>query len=447
MLPLLIIKDIDINNDLFSRIGSFEKIFVENSPNEIIKVARNYEKVIITWNSTTIIDLSLIESLLKQNSEISFIANLPDYMEFEIWNSEFLIESLKRHNKTSKPLRYILPSIELDESIYYTDIIEKDIRLYRFELSPLSHKGIELSKKILSKINISQNVPQQIESIIKNNPEYLVEIPTFYYIEISSEKINTLYTPSWEEKIDEINVSNFEKILSKIIEYSKTLGIMIGIFNEPLYHTQIDEILKVLGEYKNKQVTFIINTSLPTLPESLVKLLTETKDLKGFRGYPFLNIFIDLPSTTKENYEKLKSLDFSLVMENLKKLISVDPKRVFIKFVRNKYNDEELRDFYNNLKQYQIIIQRPQNKEITSVDTILPTRIPCYKLQTSLAILPNGDTLICINDINKKHNLGNILSKDVKEICLNKTRKIKEHFSNNFLDICENCIIWDQFDL
>ncbi|MGB9621509.1 MAG: hypothetical protein ACPL4C_03610, partial [Brevinematia bacterium] len=252
-MKLVVINDIDFENKSLEKI-SIDKIFVENDYQSLIEAIKNEEKVIITWNSSTLIDTSLIQNLVpkSENYEIMFIANLPDYMEFEIWDSKFLIEKLEKYKTIRKPLRSILESIELDESIFYTDLIEEDIRLFRWELSPSSFKGRKTLEKIYEKLP-KDNIIKLLKSTFSDSPKLITEIPTFYAIEISSSYIENTYTPRWKLNLEDITSYKFESIIDKIIPYSKTLGIMIGIFNEPMLNPEFENILEVIKKYKNKE--------------------------------------------------------------------------------------------------------------------------------------------------------------------------------------------------
>ncbi|MGC8965011.1 MAG: SPASM domain-containing protein [Brevinematia bacterium] len=446
-MKLVVINDIDFENKSLEKI-SIDKIFVENDYQSLIEAIKNEEKVIITWNSSTLIDTSLIQNLVpkSENYEIMFIANLPDYMEFEIWDSKFLIEKLEKYKTTRKPLRSILESIELDESIFYTDLIEEDIRLFRWELSPSSFKGRKTLEKIYEKLP-KDNIIKLLKSTFSDSPKLITEIPTFYAIEISSSYIENTYTPRWKLNLEDITSYKFESIIDKIITYSKTLGIMIGIFNEPMLNPEFENILEVIKKYKNKEVSFIINTSLPYLPQKLKDVLQETKGLKGFKDYPLLSIFVDIPNHKKEKFESIKKIEFEKVISNLKNLLNIDKERVFIKFVRNILNDEDLPEFYETFKEYKIVISRSQIIDQNPIDTILLTRIPCYKLQSSIVILPNGEIPLCINDLKLENKLGNIFEDDLEEISTKKSKYYKEQLQGNFNGICSNCIVWDLFDL
>ncbi|MEN2998956.1 MAG: SPASM domain-containing protein, partial [Brevinematia bacterium] len=440
--------DVEYENNLFGRIPN-PKIFIGNSPEELVEAVESVkdEKVVITWNSTTVLDLSLLEALYRKRGEVIFIANLPEYMEFEVWDTDFLLEVLKNHQKLSKPIRSVLSSTELDEAVYFTDVLEKDIRLYRWEISPFSYKGEKLAKTLSEKIDFTGGVVEQIENILRASPELLTEIPTFYCIEISSERIESVYNSTWELSLTDMALEKFREVISRIVSYSKTAGIMIGIFNEPLFNKNIGEILRVIDEYRGYRLSFILNTSLTLLPEELVELFSKTKEVRGFRDTPFFSIFVDIPSNQKNEFEKLKRANFEDVISNLRKLLDIDPSRVFIKFVRSIYNDDSLPSFYNEFKGYNILIQRCQMKGLNPVDTVLPYRIPCYKIQTTLVILPDGTSTLCVNDTKLERVIGNVFSENLDTICSSKAKTLREHFCGKFLGICKNCVVWDQFDL
>ncbi|MCS7298557.1 MAG: SPASM domain-containing protein [Spirochaetia bacterium] len=446
MLPLVVIKDTDYQNHLFDKLP-YQKIFVEPNYESLKASLKDLDRVVVTWNSSAFLDVSIIDRLSKERGEILFIANLPEYMEFEVWDTKLLTEVLEKYKKIDKPLRNILSSTELDESLYFVDILDRDIRMYRWDFDLRTYKGREMFERVVDEIDFSSNVVEQLVSLISSKPFIITEIPSFYYIEISNVKVNTKYTPSWGKEVENITEESFRKIINKVVDYSKTLGVMLGAFNEPIYNPRFNQIIKEILNYKKSEISFILSTSLPELPDTLKEIYSETRDTKGFKGYPFFSIFVDIPSNRKEGFETLKELDYDKVMSNLNELLKIDPTRLYVKFVRSKYNDDILPSFHKEYKNLNLIIQRPQIEEIVAVNTILPYRLPCYKLHTTLVILPNGDVALCLNDTRLDNIIGNVLNEDVKDIANRKADVLKKHFINDFSGICGRCVIWDQFDL
>ncbi|MCX8029842.1 MAG: SPASM domain-containing protein [Brevinematales bacterium] len=445
MMKFVVIKDVEYSNPLFDRIP-FDKVFVSPDYRDLLESLDENRKVVITWNSSTLIDLSLVERLYSEDAEISFISNLPSYMEFEVWDTEFLRKVLNKYQRVSKPLRDVMLPIELDESIYYTDVLEDDIRLFRWYLDPKSFKGQELSKKVLEFVDLKSNVVSQLRDFVNGNPSLLVEIPSFYYVEVSSSGVDSEYLPRWVNSYKDMSPDEFSYIVSKILDYSKTFGMCIGIFNEPLYGKYIDGILSKILEYKGKKVTFIFTTSLGVSNEILKEVYRETIGVVGFES-SFFNVFVDIPTHVKENYLRIKKIDYEKVLKNLKELYDIDPSRIYLRFVRYTSNDKDLPSFYEYFKDYNKIIQKPQIRDLVSVDTILPTRIPCYKLSTTLVVLPNGDVPLCINDASISVLLGNMFKDSIDSIALAKSKIISEHMNGKFFGVCKDCVIWDQFDL
>lgn len=446
MLPLVVIKDTNYQNRLFDKLP-YQKIFVEPNYESLIESLKSLDRVVITWNSSAFLDISIVDRLSREKGEILFVANLPEYMEFEVWDAKFLTEVLEKYRRIDKPLRNILPSTELDESLYFVDVLENDIRMYRWDFDFRTYKGKQMFERIVDEIDFSSSVVKQLVKVISSRPSILTEIPSFYYIEISGVQVKTKYTPSWSKEFGNITEENFKKILKKIVDYSKTLGVMLGAFNEPIYSPNFSQILKEILNYKESEISFILNTSLPELTDTLKEIYLETKNLKGYKGYPFFSIFADIPSNKKEHFETLKELNYDKVVSNLNELLKIDPTRVYVRFVRNKYNDNILPSFHKEYKNLNLMIQRPQIEEVVAVNTILPYRLPCYKLQTTLVILPNGDVALCLNDTKLDNVIGNILKEDIKDITDRKAEVLKRHFKNDFSGICERCVIWDQFDL
>lgn len=112
--------------------------------------------------------------------------------------------------------------------------------------NPYSYKAEKLLEKVIPSIDTSNSITDQLQIIFRQNPEYLTEIPTFYYLEISSEYIESKYLPKWNTQPHSMTKEEFINTINIIKDYSKTFGVMLGLFNEPLLNKHIEEILHTI---------------------------------------------------------------------------------------------------------------------------------------------------------------------------------------------------------
>lgn len=440
---VVVIEDIDFKNNHFRNCSNV--LSSEFSAEGLLKVLESLkgkeESVVITWASTSFLDFSLIKKLNSApNYDVMFIPNLPDYMEFEIWNVSFLIEKLKTLSTIKKPLRNSMTPLELDESLFFVDIYQPDIRLYRFDLSPDSLKGKMVLEELYKHIDFSKEIPPQILDIIKTKPEIVIGIPTFYMLEVSNKKVgDEPIKRSWNFEFDNLSFKNFKEIFNKLRSTSSEFSVALGVYNEPLFNDDIFKILEFVNSDGLDGVTFIVSTSLPYLDDKLIKFYEDSKGKKGYKSYSRFYIFANLP--------KLNSNRFNNVINIVDKFKNIDNERIFVRFVRDKESVRYLPEFYERMRGYNVIISRTFDKELIDADNLLPTRVPCYKLQTSLVILPNGDVPLCLNDLGLVNKLGNVFVDDVSNVVLGKAKYYKSHFFGNYEGVCSNCTLWDQYDL
>jgi spiro-SPASM protein len=439
----IVVEDTDFKNNHFR---NWDNVFSsEPSVQGLTRVLESLEgrekKVVITWASTSFLDYNLVDRLASRGEyDIMFIPNLPDYMEFEIWDISFLLEKLRTFPSVKKPLRNSMSSLELDESLFFVDIYQPDIRLYRFDLVPNAYKSKKVVEYLYGCIDFSKELAPQILEVLKNNPEILTKIPTFYMFEVSNKILeDTQLNRSWNVSFGNLSSDVFFKVFEKVRELSREFVCVFGVYNEPLFADEIRKIFDFITSQNLEGITFILSTSLPQVDDFLLDFYKKTMSISGYRGYDKFYIYVNLP--------KLGSNRFNEVITNAGKLREIDPKRVYIRFVRDKESVKYLPKFYSDMKEYNVVISRTFDIKLMDADTVFPVRVPCYKLQTSLVVLPNGDVPLCLNDLSLSNKLGNVLDDDIAEIALRKAKYYKHHFLGNYEGTCKDCIIWDQYDL
>ncbi len=441
---IVVIEDTDFKNNHFR---SWDNVFSsEPSTQGLIEVLESLkgkeEKIVVTWASTSFLDYNLIDMLTSKSKyyDIMFIPNLPDYMEFEVWDVSFLLEKLKTFSYLKKPLRNSMGSLELDESLFFVDVYQPDMRLYRFDLVPNTYKSRKVVEYLYSCIDFSKELAPQILEVLKSNPEVLMEIPTFYMFEVSNKRVeDTQLSRSWSVSFDSASFEVFSKVFGKVKELSKEFVFVLGVYNEPLFVDWVGEIFDFVTSHELGKITFVLSTSLPYVDDFLLDAYGRAKGMLGYRGYDRFYVVVNLP--------KVGSDRFSEVIANVDRLRKIDPTRVYIKFVRDRESVKHLPDFYSAMKEYNVIISRTFDRELMDADTVFPIRVPCYKLQTSLIILPNGDVPLCLNDLVLDDKLGNVFNEDISKIALRKADYYKTHFFGDYDGICRDCVIWDQYDL
>jgi len=182
-------------------------------------------------------------------------------------------------------------------------------------------------------------------------------------------------------------------------------------------------------------------------------------------------LVFSLDAITKETYEKIrKGLNFDVVINNINKVLKTSySSRVFVKFVVQKDNYHEVKNFKNYWKERGVgvllsnLSNRTGDLEDYNDQVLLTQKIGgledikkklikhvvknCKDLLLNFNILTNGNVILCCNDYSKKIVLGNVNENSVKEIWKSKKynnirRKILSGNSKD-ISVCNNCSIWN----
>lgn len=267
------------------------------------------------------------------------------------------------------------------------------------------------------------------------------------YIEITNIcNLKCKFCPETARQKQYMKVADFENIIQKI--YKHTNLVCLHVKGEPLLHSKLGELLKILEKYNLK-------TNITTNGTLIKKNLEVLKSSKAVRQINF-----SIHSITQNqnlNKEYLQNI-FESVEELSNTIISYRLWNI-AEFTKNEINREiikELEKYYNiqnpteKLKQNEFLKLR--NNIFINQDTEF--RWPningekiieygrCLALKDQMAILVDGTVVPCCLDNNGDIQLGNILEENLEDI-LNKdyTQTIKSNFENNIItcDLCKTC--------
>lgn len=282
------------------------------------------------------------------------------------------------------------------------------------------------------------------------------------YIEISNIcNLKCSFCPTTKRKLNSITLENFSYILDQIKPHSKY--IYLHVKGEPLFHQQLESILKIANEKDffvnittngtliNKQENTLLNNPPRQINFSLhsfdgdldsidnnnyllnilnfvVKLLEKNKTYISLRLWNF-NPLNSTSIKQKGNrlilsaIEKKLNLDFSLA-ENLIPGKGVKIKEKLYLNSDTEFKWPEINDSYHEENGF------------------------CYGLRNQIAILVDGTVVPCCLDGEGVINLGNIFSTPFKDIVNSpRAKAIYNGFSNNKAveELCIKCQFKEKF--
>ena len=267
------------------------------------------------------------------------------------------------------------------------------------------------------------------------------------YIEITNIcNLKCKFCPETTRTKQFMSVENFEEVIRKIAKFTKL--VCLHVKGEPLLHSNLEELLKILEKYNLK-------TNITTNGTLLKDKLDIIKNSKSVR-----QINISLHSSTQnklfgkqylkdifESVEKQENIIISYRLWNLKTIKENDINCEIIQEISDYYNIENLREKLtrNEFLKIRDNIFINQDTEFTwpnIENELIIENGRCLALKEQIGILVDGTVVPCCLDNNGDIPLGNILEETMEDILnKNKTNEIKRNFENQIItcNLCKTC--------
>ena len=253
------------------------------------------------------------------------------------------------------------------------------------------------------------------------------------YIEITNIcNLNCSFCSKDNRVKESISVSNFEKILKKINDY--TDYIYLHVKGEPLLHKDLDKLLDLAYKY-NKKVNITTNGTL----------LKEKEDILNHKAIRQINISLH---NEKNNLE-----DIFNVIGNKDKIIvlrywTFKESTTTVDKVLKHYNiSTNTVDKHIRLKN-NIFLDKGEEFIWPSLDNdYYNEKGFCYALKDQLAILVDGTVVPCCLDSEGIINLGDIYKDNMDSIINSKRyQDMKKGFQNRICteELCKKCSFKDR---
>ncbi|PIS09486.1 hypothetical protein COT75_01295 [Candidatus Beckwithbacteria bacterium CG10_big_fil_rev_8_21_14_0_10_34_10] len=257
----------------------------------------------------------------------------------------------------------------------------------------------------------------------------------------------------------------FQKIVAQLAKDFPTLrNISIMLQNEPLLDKNIYEKIlftaKKRDQFKRK-FTISTTTNGVCLTKKLLLLLEKS-------GLDILNI--SLTPTNNKNKNLSPGINFSKIVEKIKKLPKLKKLKVCLRMVITNQNFDDIIFFVNSktIKKLQAknnlkielsaltnragTLKNYSNLNLKFSNLVSPINLKnkvCFEPFHKISILFNGDVLICCHDWKRENILGNVKNQTIKIIWNNSKFKLvrKLLLNNNYLMLipCKKCSIAKYF--
>lgn len=267
------------------------------------------------------------------------------------------------------------------------------------------------------------------------------------YIEITNIcNLKCKFCPETSRKKEIMSVEKFEHIIKQIHKYTKL--ICLHVKGEPLIHSDLESILKILEKYSLKANI----TTNGTLIKEKMEIIKKSKAVRqiNFSIHSIMqneNLSDQYLQNIFESVEELNNIIISYRLWNLKDIKENEINSKVIREIENYYNIENLKQqlMENSFIKLKENIFINQDIEFTWPDVnnkVIIEKGRCLALKEQIAILVDGTVVPCCLDNNGDIPLGNIYEQTIEKILENPTSTtIKKNFENSIITckLCKTC--------
>jgi MoaA/NifB/PqqE/SkfB family radical SAM enzyme len=324
-----------------------------------------------------------------------------------------------------------------------TSILDKAYNFVVFNYSTKKLAVWLLSQKVIVQNPVYVYFYRRIQSV---QMEKHARLPRRVCIENTNLcSANCTFCPhsSMKRKKGVMDFELFKKIIGMCLKFDINFVSIHG-FGEPLMDGEFFKKVKYAKDKGIKRVT--TNTNAGFLNES-------SRDALLKSGLD--EIFISFDSATRDSYEKIRpGLDFDLVEDNIKQLISVRNKAgkakplIFLSFIECKYNTGEVKDYIKKWRYWvDGISVTPMriwpNYGDRSQQRIEVLKDPCRLIWTDIKICWDGRVALCCNDYEAEIIIGDLREDEMdrvwQDIPISKIRELHRNMKFDKIELCRDC--------
>lgn len=415
-------------------------------------VSRAYDYVVVSYNDSPFYcekeNKRLLDNILKYRADYGFSDNHPKGVVFEILKTEALpvLHNMKNNYALSVERDIFQKIIEKDVNMFDLENLyaKTSLRTHRLSFFQDDEQEKEITLKILNALHEKKftfNRSFHFEDLAKfilEHRDLLKTKPKYFEIEIVRyAKENSILSPyKKKDALSPMTFSNFKIIVSKIKSLTASPIIAINGVEEPSENKDLITMLKYLVDQK---ISCILETSLEGFSDEDIEILISLDDR-------LFTLILLIDATDEETYQKIRKNSISLEsILNRAGTLLLRKKQTYVQATKMDLNFEQLNNFYTYFKKYteKIIIQKYNpylgflpERRFNVMRPLEP--IDCWHLKRDFYIHPNGDVVLCKQDVHAKNKLGNLINDEIQDVFERSLEKYSEYLEGK-LPFCKKC--------
>jgi len=325
-----------------------------------------------------------------------------------------------------------------------TELAPVDLRLLRAELFTDTRRNRLLVEAVLE---AGGRDAASVCSVLQQRGELLRTLPAFFNVQIVEGCPQLCsYCPyprfgiARAGKQGEMPLESFESILEQVKEYCEDAVISVSLWGEPALHSRFAEVaLAVL----RRGLRLVVETSGLGWEEGVFETV-----LRGAPGGPLSPVdwIVSLDAAGEATYARLRGEGFAAATRTAETLHRLFPGKAYVQAVRMRDNEEEMEAFYRHWKKAtgRLIVQKYDHfcgflpdRRVTDLSPL--KRFPCWHLKRDLAVLLDGTVLMCREDLQRRHALGNIFPDGLQAVWTAGAALHGQHLREDYPELCRGC--------
>ncbi len=442
----------------FSQTGNYKIVHPAGSDMKdlvtvFIEETGESENIFYFFGDTPLLDLSITERMFKNH--LQYFATYtfadgypfglaPEILQKSVFNQ---LKTLSEKNKIKIDRQSIFELIQKDINSYdiETEISSIDQRMLRVSLSADTKRNFNQLSRIIEQLQVDGKTGEEaLVNILENNQELLRTEPSFINVQITGGCPQACsYCPyptiggDVVNRTDEMTMTQWKMILSKVKSFSDDAVFSISMWGEPSLHSNIFGIVEEL--LKIEKFTLIIETSGVGWDQDILKSIAEISNGR-------IEWILSLDAQNPDSYKELRGEGWEEANKTAVFLHELFNDNLYIQSVRMKNQEEYLENFYRSWKEkgFNVIIQKHDHfcgvlPDLRVTDLSPVKRFPCWHLKRDLNILIDGTVPMCREDLKGKFILGNIFTDEPNLIWKNGRTHYFDHLSGSYPQICREC--------
>jgi len=477
-------------NTIISRIRS-EKWTRKQVLEAISQVQRDYDIIYFAWADCPFLDpvlaAAMAERHVKYAAEYSYADGYPYGFAPELLSPGTPGILYKIDNDENSPVErdMLFQVIQKDINAFdiETEISPVDLRQHRLCLAADSRRNLLLINRWLNAGILCGHKNEFVSAdnaadLIKNKPDILRTLPSFYNIQICESCPQTCSYCPWPKirgdiprikNLPYMDPQKFSGLLDKIVKFSSDAVISFSLWGEPSLHPQKMQLINMVLE--RPELSLVIETSGIGWANDELQALAAAKfpERKNKLLASPLSWIISLDAIDPNRYKEIRGPGYSEAIECAKQLLNLFPGNAYVQAVRFKGAEDDIEVFYRQWKSFaftnatpatpatpamkppsgnHVIIQKYDDfcgflPKLQASDLSPVKRKPCWHLMREMNIAIDGTVLRCREDlktlIENKQNRLNVFDHSFNDIWLSGNECYIEHTKENYPGDCANC--------